>query len=80
MKKAYLVKAVWDEEAKVWSAEGINFGGLATWAETIPQLTDKLKIMVPELLEAGEELEASEPEIPITLLMETAIIAHRPHA
>ena len=48
------VEAVWDPEAGVWVATSEDVLGLATEAETIEALTDKLRIMVPELLEANE--------------------------
>lgn len=77
MKTVYIVHAFWDDEAKVWCAEGVNFGGLATWGKDIPDLTSKIEVMVPELLEANHELSEQQQDIPIKLLTETAIIAHR---
>ena len=50
----YHVEAIWDPEAGVWVATSEDVLGLATEAETIEVLTDKLRIMVPELLEANE--------------------------
>jgi len=45
--------ADWDPEAEVWVATSDDVPGLATEAETIESLTAKLRIMVPELLEAN---------------------------
>lgn len=45
------VSAFWDQDAQVWTAESENVPGLATEAETLEALTQKLRILVPELLE-----------------------------
>ena len=37
------VKSFWDEEARVWVAESDDVPGLATEAETIELLIEKLK-------------------------------------
>ncbi len=47
------VQAVWDDEASVWVATSNDIPGLATEADTLEMLADKLRIMVPELLEAN---------------------------
>src|SRR5437764_11701701 len=44
------VKADWDAEAGVWVATSEDVPGLATEAETIEELTNKLRVMIPELL------------------------------
>ncbi len=49
----YHVRAEWDPEASVWVATSDDVPGLATEAETIEVLTDRLRIMIPELLEAN---------------------------
>jgi predicted RNase H-like HicB family nuclease len=49
----YHVQADWDPEAGVWVATSIDVPGLATEAETIEGLTDRLRTMIPELLEAN---------------------------
>lgn len=60
MKKAFIVRALWDEEAQVWCAEGVNFGGLATYARTQEDLIEKLKVMIPELLQASHEVDSGD--------------------
>lgn len=45
------VQATWDDEARVWVSTSDDISGLATEAETVEALTDKLKIIIPELLE-----------------------------
>jgi predicted RNase H-like HicB family nuclease len=53
MAKIYKVAAFWDDEAKVWVAEGVNVPGLCTEASTMKKLLKKLTVMVPEMLEAN---------------------------
>jgi predicted RNase H-like HicB family nuclease len=45
------VVAEWDEEAAVWVASSDDVPGLATGADTIEALIEKLKVVIPELLE-----------------------------
>lgn len=45
------VNAVWDDEAKVWTATSEDVPGLVTEAATQEELLRKLRVMVPELLE-----------------------------
>jgi predicted RNase H-like HicB family nuclease len=49
--KSVKVIATWDEEARVWVAESDDVPGLVTEAETLESLLDKLRVLVPELLE-----------------------------
>ena len=44
------VQGVWDADAQVWVATSENVPGLATEADTIENLTAKLRTMIPELL------------------------------
>ena len=52
------VRALWDPEAEVWSAEAENLPGLVTEAESIEALMAKLRTMVPELLSYSPDLAA----------------------
>tara|TARA_R110002110_G_scaffold153886_1_gene347533 strand:- start:89082 stop:89339 length:258 start_codon:yes stop_codon:yes gene_type:complete len=45
------INAVWDDEAKVWTATSEDLPGPATEAATQEGLLRKLRMMVPELLE-----------------------------
>jgi predicted RNase H-like HicB family nuclease len=59
--KSLFVRAEWDEDACVWVATSDDVPGLATEAETTEALMAKLKVMIPELMEAnsysdGEEI------------------------
>jgi len=51
--KVYRIHAGWDPEAGVWVAESDDVPGLATEAETIEKLAERLRILIPELLEAN---------------------------
>ena len=63
------VRAQWDSEAEVWTAESNNLPGLVTEAETVEALFEKLRVMVPELLSYSPGLAAGLlPEIRVTLL------------
>jgi predicted RNase H-like HicB family nuclease len=67
MGDVYKVNAFWDAEAKVWVAEGVDVPGLTTEAATIEQLMKRLKVMVPEMLEANGVLPSGQTEIPFEL-------------
>ena len=58
--KVISVKAIWDKDAQVWVATSEDVPGLATEADTLEELTEKLKIMIPELLEANGLLDNNE--------------------
>jgi hypothetical protein len=46
----YQVSAFWDAEAEVWVATSEDVPGLATEADTIETLSQRLRNIVPELL------------------------------
>lgn len=48
------VTAFWDSEADVWVASSDDVPGLVTEASTIEVLTEKLKVMIPELFELNK--------------------------
>jgi hypothetical protein len=63
------VTAFWDVDAEVWTASSEDVPGLATEAETLEVLTQKLRIMVPELLQLNQvtaERQASTVTIELT--------------
>ena len=69
LSKDIKVEAFWDEEAHVWVASSKDVPGLITEADTMERLMQKLKIMIPELLqENGLFDESSATDIPIHLL------------
>lgn len=70
-KLSILVRAQWDDEAKVWVATSDDVPGLVTEAETQAELLAKLQVMIPDLFECNAEL-ASQfmPEVPLYLMSE----------
>ena len=52
----YHVNAEWDDEAGVWVASSEDVPGLATGADTLEVLIEKLKIVIPELLKVNGTL------------------------
>jgi predicted RNase H-like HicB family nuclease len=60
------VEATWDDDAGVWVATSDDIPGLATEAETIEVLRDKLFVMIPELIEANA-LVIDQAEIPLEI-------------
>jgi predicted RNase H-like HicB family nuclease len=57
------VQADWDPEAEVWVATSDDVPGLATEAGTIEALTEKLRTLIPELLEANQVLSDPHQEV-----------------
>lgn len=51
--RLYRVESLWDPEAEVWVATSAEIPGLATEAASLELLTEKLKVMIPELLAAN---------------------------
>jgi predicted RNase H-like HicB family nuclease len=66
MPKIFFVRAEWDDEANVWVATSDDVPGLATEADTTEQLVEKLKAMIPELLDANGYPDGD--EVPFELL------------
>ena len=58
----YHVRADWDPEAEVWVATSPDIPGLATEAANLEALTEKLRGLIPELLEANQLLVGDQPE------------------
>jgi predicted RNase H-like HicB family nuclease len=54
----FTVKAEWDDEASVWVATSDDVPGLVTEAATLERLMEKLRVMVPEMLELNGVLPA----------------------
>ena len=58
----YHVHADWDPEVSVWVATSDDVPGLATEAATLEALAEKLRTLIPELLEANHLLVGDQPE------------------
>jgi len=66
----YTITCRWDEEAQTWYVAESDVPGLATGADTLDELTRKLQVLIPELLEENGQL-PSTPEI--------AFVVHAEH-
>ena len=69
MENKIVVKAFWDKEALVWVAESEDVPGLITEAPDMETLISKLKVLIPELLEANGKIFENE-DIPFLLKSE----------
>ena len=56
MNKPYYVHAEWDDKAQVWTVSSDDVPGLATEADTTESLVQKLKTLIPELLELNGQM------------------------
>ena len=72
--KRYFIHAEWDDEADVWVATSDSVPGLVAESETIEALVLKLKLRVPELLEANG-IDAG-GDVPFELLARRFEVAH----
>ena len=72
MERRFTILATWDAEAGVWVATSEEVLGLATEAETIPDLVEKLERILPELLVENGQIEAGDgvPEVPFWIMHE----------
>ena len=50
---SYVVRATWDDEAKVWVAVSDDVPGLVAEAPSMEKLIKKLRVLIPEMLEAN---------------------------
>jgi len=58
----FVVEAMWDDDAEVWVAQSEDVPGLVTEAGSRAILAEKLRTLVPELLELNEHtLDSSKP-------------------
>lgn len=69
-KRAYTVRATWDEEARVWIATSADVPGLCCEAETFEELTEGVLALVPELLVENGLAPKGAQEIPVELVAE----------
>jgi len=51
--KPLFVRVEWDEQAHVWVATSDDVPGLATEEDTMEKLIEKLKTIIPELIDAN---------------------------
>lgn len=65
--QTYVVHAEWDAEANYWYVSDSNVPGLATGADSVPELLVKLRVMVPELITLNGLTEPFEGDVPFEL-------------
>ena len=77
--RMFLVRADWDADAKVWIAYSEDVPGLATGADTLEDLVEKLRVVIPELLEENGLLPSQEEseDVPFFLLAQRIERARR---
>lgn len=66
--REFHVLACWDSEAEVWYVAETDVPGLATEAPSIDALAAKLRVMVPEMLEANGVTVPDRGRVPFELL------------
>lgn len=75
MSSSLVVRALWDDEAQVWVATSDDVPGLATEAGDMDTLVEKLRAMIPELLDANGVEHGV--EVPFEVLGQRFAVAHR---
>ncbi len=66
--KTHFVHCEWDDEAKVWYVAHSTVPGLATEAAEPTELLQKLRTLIPELLELNAEDGSAAQDVPVELL------------
>lgn len=67
MKRHAIIRAAWDDEARVWYVEETDIPGLVTESETLEGLRQRIRDIIPDLLEDRDDVPES---------IELDIIAH----
>jgi len=75
MIKQFIIRAFWDDDAKIYWAESNDIPGLHVEAVTLEELNDILRDVVPELLEANGLLGNNDREIPMKVFAERNLVA-----
>jgi len=63
MIEQYKIEAFWDQKALVWVTESTDILGLVTEADTLENLTAKLKQMIPELLISNHSISTDSQKV-----------------
>jgi Domain of unknown function (DUF1902) len=74
-----IVRAEWDDEARVWVATSRDIAGLAVESETFEGLRDRVLGAVTDLLELNGPPEGGLPEIPVHIMAEQLGLVTVPH-
>jgi len=75
-KVLFRITATWDADVAVWVAESDDVPGLSTEAPNLDLLVAKLKVMIPELLDANGA-SGSHDDIPFELISTLCAVAPR---
>ncbi len=67
MSRTCEVEARWDSEAGVWVAESDDVPGLVAEAESMNALVEKVRVLVPELLELNGALEPGQKSVNVLI-------------
>ena len=67
MRNVYQILAQWDSEAGVWVAESDDVPGLVAEAESPNLLREKLRVLIPELLELNGVLAKTADTVQFTV-------------
>lgn len=70
MNSAIRVHAIRDPQARVWVAESEDVPNLVAEAASVEALTERLRGLIPELLEANGVVFPADDEIPFDLIAE----------
>jgi predicted RNase H-like HicB family nuclease len=79
MAEPIVVSTTWDPESKVWVAESDQVPGLATGADTLEELVEKLKVAIPELLAENRRQSAIQDRGGALRIGKVAPSLHQPH-
>lgn len=70
--RSIIVRAEWDDEAKVWVATSADIAGLAVEAATQDELQRKVRAALEDLIELNG-FDSDLPEIPVHVMSEQLI-------
>ena len=76
VQKVFIIRAEWDHDASIWSATSDDVLGLATEADSIEVLFNKLSSMIPELMFLNKVTDDN--EIVYEVLARKSSVAHLP--
>lgn len=68
--RCVVVHAAWDAEARVYVATSDDVPGLVTEADTVEALFEKLRVLIPELMEENALSFDHDPELPVCVMSE----------
>lgn len=77
----FTIKANWDAEASVWYVEDSDVPGLVAEGESVEELLEKIKILLPELIHMNRHLLGDDvtENLPIHLMAERLEVANNHH-